>query len=148
MASQQNVKIQIDIQPDVNTVKIDPTHLRQIVINLASNAIKYNHPGGKVSIRFSRPHDARLMIIEVQDTGIGIPREKIPNLFAEYYRMALSAPSLIEGTGLGLTFVKRLVELYGGNIDVESEVGVGSLFRVMLPLTVGNEIIPRGLTSS
>lgn len=142
MASQRNVELYFEIQPVLQTIKADSTHLRLILINLISNAIKYNRPGGKVFIRFSKAEDGRWMTIEVQDTGIGISNEKIPMLFNEYYRVDLSQSDSIEGSGLGLAFVKKMVELYQGAIEVDSKEGIGSTFKILLPLTDDSEIIP------
>lgn len=133
MASQRNVELSIDIQPALTAVKADPTHLRQILINLISNAEKYNRQSGKAFLRLYKSEDGQSVIIEVQDTGPGIPQEKIPQLFTEYFRLNLSQLNLVEGTGLGLAFIKKLIELHGGSISVESEIGVGSTFTVKLP---------------
>jgi len=137
MATQRNVEVCIEIQPELINIEVDPIHLRQILINLVSNAVKYNQLNGKAFLRFSQSEDGQWAVIEVQDIGNGIPTEKIPQLFIEYYRTDLSQANKVEGTGLGLAFVKKLVELHSGSITVESEVRVGSTFRVMLPLTVG-----------
>lgn len=134
MASQRNVEVSIDIQTELTAIKADPTHLRQILINLVSNAVKYNRVNGKVFLRIYKSDDKQSAVIEVQDTGLGIPPEKIPQLFTEYFRGDLSQSNLVEGTGLGLAFIKKLAELHGGQISLESEVGVGSTFTVSLPL--------------
>lgn len=139
MASQRNVQVNIGIQPPLTEINADPTHLRQIFINLISNAVKYNRRNGQVFLRIHSAEDKQFVVIEVQDTGIGIPPEKIPRLFTEYYRADLLHSDLIEGTGLGLAFVKKLVELQGGSITVESEGGVGSTFKVLLPNPSGAE---------
>jgi PAS domain S-box-containing protein len=133
MASQRNVQVNIEIQPKLVQINADPTHLRQILINLISNAIKYNRINGETFLRFSLSDNEQGVLIEVQDTGIGIPSEKMPQLFTEYYRADLSHIDLTEGTGLGLAFIKKLVELHGGTVTVESELGVGSTFKVWLP---------------
>lgn len=134
MAAQRSIEVSIEIQPELTAIKADPTHLRQILINLLSNAVKYNRINGKAFLRLYKSEDGQSAIIEVQDTGPGIPAEKIPQLFTEYFRGDLSQSNLVEGTGLGLAFIKKLIELHGGRITVESKVGTGSLFRVILPL--------------
>lgn len=141
IASEKGIELQIEIQPSIKKVYLDPVHLKQILINLVSNAVKYNRAHGKIFIRFSEiREDAAIasgnqtLLIEVQDTGFGIPAEKIPHLFTDYYRMDFSKTQPIEGTGLGLPFIKKLVERYGGSITVESTLGIGSTFKITLPL--------------
>lgn len=134
MAAPRNIEVSIDIQADLSAIKADPTHVRQILINLVSNAVKYNRINGKVSVSFYKLETEQSVVIEVQDTGLGIAKEKIPQLFTEYFRSDLSQANQVEGTGLGLAFIKKLIELHGGTISVESELGTGSTFRVLLPL--------------
>jgi signal transduction histidine kinase len=134
MASQKDIEININIQQELTAIKADQTHLRQILINLVSNAVKYNRTNGKVFLKVYKSKDKQFAVIEVQDTGYGIPERKIPQLFTEYFRGDLSQSSLVEGTGLGLTFIKKLIELHGGTITVESVEGGGSTFTVYLPL--------------
>jgi signal transduction histidine kinase len=101
---------------------------------LISNAVKYNRKNGKIFLRFYKSKDKQFAVIEVQDTGLGIPKEKLSHLFTDYFRTNLAQVSLIEGTGLGLAFIKKLIELHGGSITVNSEIGVGSTFIAKLPL--------------
>ena len=104
----------------------DRTRLKQILINLLSNAIKYNRPHGTVVVdcAVTRPERVR---ISVRDTGAGLPPEKLTQLFQPFNRLGQER-SGEEGTGIGLVVSKRLVELMGGVIGVESTVGVGSVF--------------------
>lgn len=134
LSEKGKIEISIDIHADLKSIEADPAHFRQILINLVSNAVKYNRPEGEVLLRFSPSEDRQWFILEVQDTGEGIPQEKMDRLFTEYYRTSQNHE--VEGTGLGLAFVKKLVELHGGTITVESEVDVGSTFRVVLPFLV------------
>ncbi|MBP9753143.1 MAG: response regulator, partial [Proteobacteria bacterium] len=113
-------------------VKSDPLRLNQILQNLLSNAIKFTPQNGKIT--FSIVHDLDHIIFEVKDTGIGIEKEKIGTLFQKYTQIKDSTTRLYGGTGLGLSIVKNLVTLLNGKIDVESEEGGGSTFRVTLPL--------------
>jgi len=112
-------------------VRADRTRLKQILLNLLSNAINYNRPGGSVRVELER-RDNRLRI-RVTDTGIGIPAERLAELFQPFNRLDAEGGS-IEGTGIGLTITRRIVEIMGGEVDVASEVGVGSTFWVELPL--------------
>lgn len=113
-----------------HTVSLDEKLLRHIMTNLLSNAIKYSPHGGKVYFDFVATQEAA--IFRVQDEGIGIPDLDKIQLFESFYRA--SNVGTISGTGLGLAIVKRAVDLHGGNIQVESEVGVGTTFVVSLPL--------------
>lgn len=114
----------------------DNTRFRQVLMNLLSNAIKYNRPGGTVSLACQK-RDDRLRII-VSDTGSGISSEKCKLLFEPFTRLGAEASS-IEGTGIGLTITKRLVQLMNGHIGYESEVGKGSKFWVDFPIVRGDE---------
>jgi signal transduction histidine kinase/ActR/RegA family two-component response regulator len=114
-------------------VQADRTRVKQVLINLLFNAIKYNRPGGTVTVEFtlSAPDSIR---VSVRDTGAGLAAEQVAQLFQPFNRLGKEA-SAEEGTGIGLVVTKRLVELMGGTIGVDSEVGVGSAFWVELSLT-------------
>jgi signal transduction histidine kinase len=105
--------------------------LDRIFVNLVGNAVKYTPPGGSVSASLGRERDQ--IWVKVVDSGIGIPKEAMPKLFEEFYR-APNARDFGVGTGLGLAIVKELVDRYGGRIEVESTVGEGSTFTVILPV--------------
>jgi PAS domain S-box-containing protein len=111
----------------------DHTRVKQVLINLLSNSIKYNRPGGKVAITCHVQPSGRLRI-EVQDTGKGLPPDLVGQLFQPFNRLGQEANSE-EGTGIGLVVCKRLVELMGGVIGVQSTVGTGSTFWIELTLT-------------
>lgn len=108
----------------------DRVRLRQVLVNLLSNAIKYNRAGGTVQLRARRAGDE--VLIEVQDSGIGMSPEQQAQLFQPFNRLGVEQ-SGIEGTGIGLVIVHKLVSLMGGRIEVESQAGEGSCFRVSLP---------------
>jgi two-component system CheB/CheR fusion protein len=109
------------------TIESDPTRLRQILLNLVGNAIKFTSQGG-VRVVARLLAEARLLHIEVVDTGIGIPADKLDRLFGAFVQADTSITRRYGGTGLGLAISKRLVELLGGSIQVESEAGRGSRF--------------------
>jgi CheY-like chemotaxis protein/anti-sigma regulatory factor (Ser/Thr protein kinase) len=113
-------------------VRADRTRLRQVMLNLLSNAIKYNRQGGKVRLEVQAEGDERLRI-KVIDTGLGISDARLQEVFQPFNRLG-AENSGIEGTGIGLTITRRIVELMGGTVDVESEMGVGSTFWIELPL--------------
>jgi signal transduction histidine kinase len=127
MARKHGVTMTCTIEPGLRLVIADPQRLKQILLNLISNALKFNRPGGRVDIRWST-HEADQVMCEIADTGIGIPEDKISDLFTEFYQVDNSSSRQHEGTGLGLAVTKRLIELHGGKITVESEVGIGSTF--------------------
>ena len=114
-------------------VRADRTRMKQVLVNLLSNAIKYNRAGGTIDVRFSAESPQRLRI-SVHDTGEGLSADKLAQLFEPFNRLGQEA-SAEEGTGIGLVVSKRLVELMGGDIGVQSTVGVGSVFWIELALT-------------
>jgi PAS domain S-box-containing protein len=114
-------------------VQADRTRVKQVLINLLSNAIKYNRKQGTVEVKCAATSPKRIRI-SVKDTGAGLPPEKLAQLFQSFNRLGQEARSE-EGTGIGLVVSKRLVELMGGVINVESTVGVGSVFWIELLLT-------------
>ena len=115
----------------------DPTRLRQVLINLLSNAIKYNRPGGKVVVGASS--GGREAALTVRDTGRGLDAEQLARLFEPFNRFGVEHEG-IEGTGIGLTIVKTLVDGMGGRIDVDSQPGKGTVFRVAL--AAASEVAP------
>ena len=113
-------------------VRADRTRLKQALLNLLSNAIKYNREGGSVTLDV-QPTDTGLLRIRVTDTGPGIPAGRLGELFQPFNRLG-AENSGIEGTGIGLTITRRIIEMMGGTVNVESEVGTGSTFWIELPL--------------
>lgn len=114
----------------MKVVRADSFKLEQMFINLLDNAIKYTEKG-EVSISL-RQEDLQ-SIIEIQDTGIGIPGSHLPRVFERFYVVDKSRSKKLGGTGLGLSIVKHIVLLHGGTIDVESSLGIGTKFTVILP---------------
>jgi len=111
-------------------VLADKLRLKQVLINLVSNAIKYNKPGGSVSI--SSYNQNEMAIIKVSDTGLGIPEDKLEDIFKPFNRLGAELTN-VEGTGIGLAITKRIVNAMGGKILVSSELGKGSCFTIQLP---------------
>jgi signal transduction histidine kinase len=123
-----------DVPEDAPGVSGDPDKIMQILLNLVSNAVKYSPRGGIVRV-CSQQRDRWLELV-VSDQGVGIPPEARSRVFDRFFRVSSFETKGIPGTGLGLSIVKGLVELHGGRIWVESEVGRGSSFHVTLPQTV------------
>lgn len=111
--------------------RADLNRVRQILFNLISNAIKFTPPGGQVNLRLWQEDNTA--VLQVEDTGIGIPEHQLPLLFQKFQQLESSYNRTYEGTGLGLALTKQLVELHGGRIEVESTLGDGSTFTVWLP---------------
>jgi PAS domain S-box-containing protein len=117
---------------EVPNVRADRVRLRQILYNLISNAVKFTDRGGLVRIRAT--HDGDRVAIAVSDTGIGIAASDLSRLYRSFEQLRLPSGDRPGGTGLGLALTKRLVEMHGGTIDVESELGVGTTFTVRIPV--------------
>ncbi len=134
-AKGKGLRLKLEMTSDVpRYIKSDEARLRQILINLVGNGIKFTEKGG-VTIRFgSHKNDRLLLLIEVEDSGPGIGEEDRKRLFKPFVQLATSGEQ--KGTGLGLTITKQFVELMGGVITLDSRVGTGSLFRVELPVDV------------
>jgi CheY-like chemotaxis protein/nitrogen-specific signal transduction histidine kinase len=128
LAAQHGVVLEIGRAEGVASA--DPTRLRQVLINLLSNAIKYNRAGGKVTVDSIAGEGEATLV--VRDTGRGLSAEQIANLFEPFNRFGVESEG-IEGTGIGLTIVKSLVDGMGGRIEVASAPGEGTAFRVTLP---------------
>jgi PAS domain S-box-containing protein len=125
--------LHVDVDPDVDQVLLDAVRFKQILYNLLSNAVKFTPRKGRISVRVSAA-DSKRFLLQVQDTGIGIKPEDIGRIFREFEQVDNSTTRRYSGTGLGLPVTQKLVELMGGTISVQSEVGVGSTFSVRLPL--------------
>ena len=110
----------------------DALRLTQLLNNLLSNAVKFTPDGGTVTARTSA--EDGVGIVEVEDTGMGIPADEQDKLFERFFRSSVAHRRSIEGTGLGLVIAKAIAERHGGRIDFESRVGEGTTFRVELPL--------------
>ncbi|WP_429840668.1 ATP-binding protein [Brevibacillus sp. FIR094] len=125
-------RFELDLQTEQTVVYGDQAKLRQIFMNLISNAVKYSPHGGHV--RVSCRQDGNRLLVVVQDEGLGIPSEAIPHLFTKFYRVDNSDRREIGGTGLGLSIVREIVHMHNGEVAVTSESGKGSTFTVTLPL--------------
>ena len=129
--AQAGIRFSIGTMEDASIVG-DPLRIRRMLLNLVDNAVKYNIPGGSVTIDLYR--DGGHAKISVKDTGLGIPFEAQARIFERFFRVDSPHSKKISGTGLGLSIVQWIVETHGGVITVESEPGKGSAFTVSLPL--------------
>ena len=130
-AKERNISLINSVDKELK-VKGDWDKLFLLLKNLVDNAIKYNREGGKVEVKAKREN--QYVQLQVQDTGIGIPKEHIPFIFERFYRVDPSRSRNLGGTGLGLSIVKHIALSHGGKIEVQSKEGVGSIFSVFLPL--------------
>jgi signal transduction histidine kinase len=122
----------VEVSPELGTIVLDPVRLKQILYNLLSNAVKFTDDQGRVDVR-AVPQDDHRFALTVRDTGVGIAPEDLPRLFREFEQLDAGPGRRYEGSGLGLSLTKRLVERHGGTVDVASELGHGTLITVMLP---------------
>lgn len=141
LAEYKKIKYEYDLSEELRLIYFDHDKIEKIITNLISNAFKFTSEGGKISVGIqfhesSSTYKSDSVVLKVSDTGKGIPTEKLDKIFKRFYRISDSDTSEIEGTGLGLSLTKELVELYRGKISVESELGVGSSFTVSLPVSV------------
>lgn len=133
-ADAKSIRFDFQIFPDVDVyVKTDPVRLRQIIYNLVGNAIKFTDSGG-VEVSISTGIEPDEITIKISDTGVGIPENKLSNIFEKFTQADASTTRKFGGTGLGLSIVRSLVQMMGGVITVESREGVGSTFSVRLPV--------------
>ena len=131
LAEEKNVQLKFEASQRFD-VEGDRLRLKQVVVNLVDNAIKYTPSGGSISVA-TFPLDGRA-VLEVADTGIGIPTEALPQVFDRFYRADKARSRQLGGTGLGLAIVKSICAAYGGAVTAKSAEGKGAVFRVELPL--------------
>ncbi len=131
-ATQENIKLQVSMNRSITPVLGDRNRLKQVLLNLLTNAVKFTNTGGKVSISINR--EGMDILLSIQDTGHGIPEESLPRIFDRFYRVP-EQEGVVSGTGLGLAIAKSIVESHGGQIYVDSTLGKGSTFTLRLPTT-------------
>ena len=136
MADAKQIQIVVESASPEIVVEADRGLVRRVLNNLGSNAIKFTHEGGTVTLRTLV--EGRAVRIQVEDTGIGIPKEGIDRIFDKFYQIDSSLSREYPGVGLGLSISKSIVEWHGGEIMAESESGAGSRFTVLLPITAGD----------
>jgi signal transduction histidine kinase len=135
--------------PSQVPVSANPSRIKQALLNLVGNALKYSRPGSSVAIAVSMSDSAHsagasgpAVVVTLTDTGIGIPAADLPHVFDKFYRVKSQATSEIPGTGLGLAITKSIIEAHGGRIWAESQEGKGSTFAFCLPAAVEEGLPP------
>ena len=134
-AEARDIAITVEM-PEHVAVSANPGRIKQALLNLGGNAVKYTRPGGSVAIAVSMTDPATsapAVVVTLTDTGLGIPAAALPHVFEKFYRVKSEATSDIPGTGLGLAITKSIIEAHGGRIWAESQEGKGSTFAFCLP---------------
>ena len=136
VAQKRNIALGIEVGEGLDAVTLDQHKFKQVLYNLLSNAVKFTDEGGQVDIH-ARRLDLHQLEVQVRDTGMGIKAEDIHRLFTEFEQLDSGTARRFEGTGLGLALTKKIVEFQYGHIGVQSELGKGSVFTVVLPVMTG-----------
>lgn len=139
-AEERGIALTSEVPSSAVEAHFDRERIVQLVTNLAGNALKFTPGGGQVAIRLTDAPAAAT--IEVRDSGPGIPADELPRIFERFYRGTNTGDARASGSGLGLAIVRSIVEMHGGSVEVESTVGKGSVFRVILP-----HVIPADLAA-
>jgi len=135
LAEKRQLALSLELSPGLPRLDGDRARLKQVVLNLLDNALKYTPAGGSVTVSARVEPAAARLVCAVQDTGEGIPPEDLPHIFDKLYRARRAQGRPVEGSGLGLTIAQQIVRAHGGDITVESELGAGSTFTLTLPVT-------------
>ena len=133
-AEKKRIELRLEIADNVTTAASDQRRLEQIILNLLNNAVKFTEKGHiRISCRIENDH----YLVSVSDTGIGMRQEELPGLFQPFHQIDTGLTRKHEGTGLGLSICKKLTDMMGGTIGVESQWGQGSTFIVRFPKQAG-----------
>ncbi|MDP2682643.1 MAG: HAMP domain-containing sensor histidine kinase [Deltaproteobacteria bacterium] len=129
---EKQIELKVAVDEETSEIEADKELIIHVLANLIANAFKYTPSGGNVLVKVSQSDG--FIIVEVKDTGIGIPAEDMPHMFEEFFR-AGNVAKTTKGTGLGLSLAKYIIERHGGNISIESELGKGTIFRFTIPIS-------------
>ena len=131
-AQEKKIGLKARIAPGA-WIHADHTQIERLLANLLSNAMKYTPGGGTVEVRVGPSESPAFVLLEIEDTGVGIPSDNLPHIFDRFYRVRTAVTNQISGLGLGLSFVSWIVQAHEGRIEVASTVGEGTRFRILLP---------------
>ena len=134
LAEEKGVELELGVSDDLPPLRADRQKLRRVVVNLVSNALKFTPRGGRVTVRAAPDGGSGALRFSVTDNGVGIPAEDLPHLFDKFAQGSSRAPRREKGTGLGLYITRQLVDLHGGQLEVESQEGAGSTFTFTIPI--------------
>ena len=143
VAEETELFLTAEVAPDLPPVFGDPDQLRRVLDNLLGNALKFTPAGGRLTIRLWCYGDGKAVVLDVTDTGIGIPPDQLGRVFDRFYQIDGSSKRRYGGVGLGLALVKEIVEAHGGQVSVWSVVNEGSTFRVTLPAMSASQALER-----
>ncbi|MBL8098153.1 MAG: response regulator [Anaerolineales bacterium] len=129
----KNITLNYEVEEKISAFYADPRRLKQILVNLLTNAVKFTPENGQVTIKVNTKAEKEVIAFSVIDTGIGISQENLSRLFTPFVQVESSLNRNFEGTGLGLALVQKLTDVHGGSVEVETEVGKGSRFTINLP---------------
>lgn len=133
LAAEKDIDFRLSVAEELE-FKFDPDRIKQTLINIISNAIKYTDRGGTVELKLYSEYDS--VVVEISDNGIGIPEESLPHIFDRFYRVDKARARATGGSGLGLSIANQIVSLHGGKIEVESKLGEGTTIKIRLPYVV------------
>ncbi|PJZ75420.1 PAS domain S-box protein [Leptospira neocaledonica] len=133
----KRINFSIKVEESIDAVILDPQKIKQILYNLLSNAVKFSHESGNIRVNMEA-EDKDMIRMRFEDDGIGIGENDLTRIFEEFQQIDSGANRQFQGTGLGLALTKRIVELMNGTINVESELGKGSVFTIILPRKISN----------
>ncbi len=140
--SEKNIKLETNIDDGLGHLQADESKIESVITNLISNAIKFTPEEGRITISAKQIQEE--IVISVNDSGMGIPKEDLPKIFNRFYRVNRPGTQ-IQGTGLGLAIVNEIVKAHGGRIDVVSELNQGTTFTVVLPMETSPALEPAGI---
>ena len=144
-AEAAELELSVDLEPDLPPLNADERLIKQSLLHLVFNAVKFTGPGDRVAVRACRGNDGALAI-SVTDTGIGIAAEDIPSALAAFGQVNSALDRKYDGSGLGLTLVKSFIELHGGRLEIDSMPGVGTTVTLVFPAErSGADPVPGGM---
>lgn len=130
-------KVYMDIEAVDSTIYVDEMHFQNVIFNLMDNAVKYKKPDQKLDVYLKTWNDGKNVCLSIRDTGLGIKKDDLKKIFDKFYRVHTGNKHDVKGFGLGLAYVKKMVDLHGGDIKVDSDYGKGTKFTIKLPYIEG-----------